>query len=1218
MPEILTRVLARKAKTKVFEKCHVSEDLSTNINYDEPILLVSHYLPPVLSRKEVNFHLEGKMRRLSTYLFNRAMTHYRKLVWLGGEDEEEEGEEGEEEGEVEERGRDWGEKGGGIREGELGGSEGEGEGEEGREEGEVVARGGGGIKEDVGEKEEEEEGGRRRGRVVETGEEEEDAEKGEQKKLVGIEGLGEGEEIKVGVEVREAVEGGGFGVKAEGEGVEGGAGEGGIEGGGEVERAKLKKRCRTFHGGRKRMIQNVLSLLEKDMMVVLFGEEFKYLITWISEKFPKTKIALIISKNWKECEKWLEEKEEWEENATQSEEEERGGGGESGEGGGDERGRGREGGGGGEREEIERGKEEGREQRVRKDQARGVDKQDKNISEQKDQQTKKNEEEDIIKNNIKRKEERKKKDDGMRRPESQILIEESEGNLEETKKVREEGDRRRKEEDRRRENDSLKRISSPERWIFSTRLLWFMKSKQARSFLEQMEERNDLKTVCERGSFSLEGEAKVSIRIGYPGVDAVYLESLRKTGDFMTASGSFRSAYGNKKTMLMVETLGRCRKMVVSLHYLKQFLLETQNKFNLKIVMVVKRSGRREEGGRKGGKRKEGGGRSEEARREEGERGKKEEEGERKEERKGRREEEEEERMESSFNEDYQILKEKVNEINNMIFSDPYQNESFEQENPTIKLIEWRKKDCKGMRKRKKANGAGGKVKEGRKRREKEDDMKEERGGRRDGRNEGEEERRRKEECGVRKREIGRKREGRIKDEDDSGRKDEEGKRREKEGARRKKSWDEELNIFVYMANADIFMVNEDDLLSIMEFIVINEKNGMCLVERFGECQHNFGSVWGYNLWKYESFKEKLKGLLTLDPSIRANILSTDRNLIKKNSILNWFESVLLELKRSATTSTSNPIPKTHKSRSVNIFNVIDHYRSSNNRILILSQEAALNKSIPPSSSKASSSLHSALSKLASNSFNTFFMVSSSLTTSIPPPPSSLSLLLENGLYYKVPGQKKPLNILKPSFFPSPPPSSLYPPSSILPPPSSLTPPSLLPPLPIPPPTPPSYPLPSLPLSSSLLPPPPSSSILPPSSPSTSLPISPFPLPSSLPPSSSSPPPPSSYPLPPSSLPPPIKDWKQVVFQILDSFQKRTPKTKLLSKTGLVRWELAEAIKPLVEIQTREAERMIREKLKDEMERLEIIKDDKKFEVRPLGINKVLIEIDMKVKRFKG
>ena len=132
-----------------------------------------------------------------------------------------------------------------------------------------------------------------------------------------------------------------------------------------------------------------------------------------------------------------------------------------------------------------------------------------------------------------------------------------------------------------------------------------------------------------------------------------------------------------------------------------------------------------------------------------------------------------------------------------------------------------------------------------------------------------------------------------------------------------------------------------------------DKKHGMCLVERFGECQHNFGSVWGYNLWKYDSFKEKLKGLLTLDPSIRANILSTDRNLIKKNSILNWFESVLLELKRSATTSTSNQIPKTHKSRSVNIFEVIDHYRSSNNRILIFSQEAALPKSIPPSSSKA-------------------------------------------------------------------------------------------------------------------------------------------------------------------------------------------------------------------------------------------------------------------------
>ena len=138
-----------------------------------------------------------------------------------------------------------------------------------------------------------------------------------------------------------------------------------------------------------------------------------------------------------------------------------------------------------------------------------------------------------------------------------------------------------------------------------------MKSKQARSFLEQMEERNGLKTSCERGSFSLEGEVKVSIRVGYPGVDAVYLENLRKSGEFMTASGSFKSAYGNKKTMLMVEQLGRCRKMVVSLHYLKQFLLETQNKFNLKVVIVMKRRGRREnEGkGRSGdGRRGEGGG----------------------------------------------------------------------------------------------------------------------------------------------------------------------------------------------------------------------------------------------------------------------------------------------------------------------------------------------------------------------------------------------------------------------------------------------------------------------------------------------------------------------------------------------------------------------------------------------------------------------------------
>ena len=61
-----------------------------------------------------------------------------------------------------------------------------------------------------------------------------------------------------------------------------------------------------------------------------------------------------------------------------------------------------------------------------------------------------------------------------------------------------------------------------------------------------------------------------------------------------------------------------------------------------------------------------------------------------------------------------------------------------------------------------------------------------------------------------------------------------------------------------------------------------------------------------------------------------------------------------------------------------------------------------------------------------------------------------------------------------------------------------------------------------------------------------------------------------------------------------------------MAKTGLVRWEIGEAVKPLVDIQTKEAERIIREKLKEEMEMLEIVKEKKKFEVRHIGINKVL------------
>ena len=919
------------------------------------------------------------------------------------------------------------------------------------------------------------------------------------------------------------------------------------------------------------MTESVMALLEKEMMVVLFGEEFKYLIPKISEKFPKTKIALIISKNWKAGGEWLED-EGWEESISKK--------------GGKVEVKGEK------KEQVEGGKEEG---------VGGNKKISKKREE--DVERKKEEGESRKEEGEKTKEKGEKRREEGRKEKCEISREEF--------KSRKEGESRREEFDQRTASffkseverrssveGGRKRIISPESWIFSTRLLWFMKSKQARSFLEQMEERSGLKTHCERGSFSLErkeeggggreeeggrreerggrrvelsgrkeegggrregggkreegggrigeGEGreegggrrdKVSVRVGFPGVDAVYLESLRKSEEFGGLSASFKSAYGNKKTMLMVETLGRCKKTVVSLHYLKQFLLETQNKFNLKVVMVVKMRGRKEDrgGGRGGGRRRDGrGGRREDWRREEGGRDF---EG-------GRREEEE---RRASFTEDYQILKEKVNEINNMIFSDPYQNESFEQENPTIKLIELWRNDGVGRRSQIK-KGKGVTRKEGRNRKEE--------GGRWEGRREEEEESWRSEEGGGRNYERGRK---------------------EEEGGKRERKWDEELNIFVYMANADIFMVNEENLLSIMEFIVINEKNGMCLVERFGECQHNFGSVWGYNLWKYDSFKEKLRLLLTLDSSIRTSILSTDRNLIKKNSILNWFESIMLELKRSGTGSAGNPTPKSHKPKNVNVFEVIANYKSSNNRVLIFSQEAALPKSLPPpSSAKKSPSLHSALSKLAANSLNTFFLVSSSLSPSLPSPPSSLSLLLENGLYYRVPGQKKLLNILKPSSSPSPPPSSLPPPpSSILPPSPSPSPSFLL----------------SAPSSFSLLP-----------------------VPSSLPP------PPSSLPSPPSSLPPPTsllpsppKDWKDIVFQILESFQKRTPNTRLLTKSGLVRWEVGDAVKPLIEIQTKEVERIIREKLKDDMEKLEIVKEDKKFEVRPIGINKVMMSYPINI-----
>ena len=54
-------------------------------------------------------------------------------------------------------------------------------------------------------------------------------------------------------------------------------------------------------------------------------------------------------------------------------------------------------------------------------------------------------------------------------------------------------------------------------------------------------------------------------------------------------------------------------------------------------------------------------------------------------------------------------------------------------------------------------------------------------------------------------------------------------------------------------------------------------------------------------------------------------------------------------------------------------------------------------------------------------------------------------------------------------------------------------------------------------------------------------------------------------------------------------------------------------MKPLIEIQTKEVERIIREKLKDDMEKLEIVKEDKKFEVRPIGINKVMMSYPINI-----
>lgn len=205
-------------------------------------------------------------------------------------------------------------------------------------------------------------------------------------------------------------------------------------------------------------------------------------------------------------------------------------------------------------------------------------------------------------------------------------------------------------------------------------------------------------------------------------------------------------------------------------------------------------------------------------------------------------------------------------------------------------------------------------------------------------------------------------------------------------------------DIAAYMSQCSLFLASENSLQEVLEFLAISEQNGVCLSSKeFEACGLLQGFV-SYQPYKYESFREKLKQLLGTDPQILAYISACDKSFLRKNSLLSWFEGIILDLKRCSVNKGINIGGEIDDGKALEREILMKAYRNGRNRLFVMEIGGNLKE------------LLKTLELLCKDRRNSFYLISDDSPKDFEVnllDIKGLGLLAENGFFYRDPVKPK-------------------------------------------------------------------------------------------------------------------------------------------------------------------------------------------------------------------
>ena len=237
------------------------------------------------------------------------------------------------------------------------------------------------------------------------------------------------------------------------------------------------------------------------------------------------------------------------------------------------------------------------------------------------------------------------------------------------------------------------------------------------------------------------------------------------------------------------------------------------------------------------------------------------------------------------------------------------------------------------------------------------------------------------------------------------------------------------------MCLSSVYLVHslseEESLMNALEFIALTEENGVCLVSEFAEkIGNSFNGVFSYNPYKYESLKEKLKLVLGMDKTVLKEISNNDKGLLRKSSVLNWFEGIIVELKRTMRKATGSDLndqrPPGFSTEAMLLkpltsefdpYQLTDLYKSSKNRLFFFQnlakpqiQRSFLKPHRPVNFQMFPLEVLKTLEILANDPKNTLFLISDESLEVLDLAAKkirNLGLLSEHGFFYRTDGKQR-------------------------------------------------------------------------------------------------------------------------------------------------------------------------------------------------------------------